>query len=219
MFRHIFARSASLGITLVLWSGASAFGGMYKTIGIDGNFDDWNDVPVLYSGTSGTGSPIDLAHVQIANDDNDLYIRITYHTAVNPNASPSVYLSFDTDNDTTTGYDIYGLHAVGAEASFVNDFGFDQRTGWNVGDLSASAGISPYSTVTTSQEYRITRALTYASDSAPVFDNDSFTLLVWTDGDPADATAAIPYSFAVVPEPTSLSVLALGAIALMRRRR
>ena len=120
--------SAAVITTLGLL-GASARAGTFKTIAIDGDFTDWAGVPVLASDPTGDGAPIDYGDVQIANDANNLYLRVTYRTAVNPNVSPSSFLSFDTDNNVATGFNIYGDNIVGAEASFQNDFGFEQRTG------------------------------------------------------------------------------------------
>ncbi len=196
----------------------AAFGGTFKTISVlDNDFSDWDDVPVVWTDPSGDGDPIDVATVQIANDDTHLYLRLTYHTAVNPNAWPSMMLAFDTDNNAATGFDIFGLGVVGSDAGFSNDFPFDQRTGFNVGGISAGAAISPYFTVTTSQEYAIARNITYVNDGATVF-GESFTLMFWVDGATvSDTSGAISYVFAV-PEPTALAGLGLGTLLLLRRR-
>lgn len=218
MFGHIRGQLASLGTALVLLCGSSALAGVYRTIAVDGQFDDWNGVPAAYTDAVNHGTTIDVASVQIANDEDYLYLRINYRNEVNPNAN-SITLAFDTDNNASTGFNIYGSGVVGSEFGYQNDYGFDQRTGFNVGGLSDGAAISPYFTNTTSQEYRIPRALTYSNDNALAFDHDSFTMMIWADGSPSYASGAIAYSFAAIPEPASLSALALGTLTLLRRRR
>ncbi len=205
--------------------GASwARAGTLATINIDGSFSDWAGVPVLLTDAADSTS-IDIAGVQIANDASNLYLRFTYHAAVNPNAagSGSLYLSFDTDNNTATGFNVYGIGTVGSEAAFSNDFPFDQRTGFNVGALSAAANIAPFAfgnpaATTTSQEYSIPRNLAFSPSGTPVF-GGSFTLMAWTDSASVDVTTGIPYTFAVVPEPTTALAVSMLAMACARRRR
>ena len=191
----------AIAASLTAMSGV-ARAGTYATINVDGAFSDWASVPVLTTDAV-DGSPIDLSTVQLANDNTNLYVRLTYNAATVPNGGPSVYLSFDADNSLSTGYDIYGLGAVGSDFAFVNDFPFrETSTNFNTGDsLSAGAAISPYAVSTTSQEYAIPRNLKYTSGALSgqnAFGN-SFTLLVWTDANPADATAGVPYTFALAP--------------------
>lgn len=197
--------------------------GTLATISVDGSFSDWAGVPVLLSDAADSAS-IDFADVQIANDASNLYLRLTYHSAVNPNAagSGSLYLSFDIDNSVATGFNIYGLNTVGSEAAFSNDFPFDQRTGFNVGALSAAAAIAPFAfgnpaATTTSQEYSIPRSLSFVNGGQNVF-GSSFTLMLWTDSTSIDTTAGIPYTFAAVPEPTSGGALSILLMAIARRR-
>jgi hypothetical protein len=195
------SRSAAVltaACAVVFGAGTAARAGTYANITIDGSYSDWATVPVAVTDPVGDGDPIDFGAIQIANDANNIYLHVHYNTAVNPNAGPSTFLAFDTDNNVNTGFDIYGLHTVGSEAGYQNDFPFDQRGGFNSGGISGAALISPYATSTTDQEYAIPRNATYTSDGQPVFANNSFTLMLWTDsGVVADTTAGIPYSFAI----------------------
>ena len=220
MSRHLTVVAAGLVSLVAL--GTQARAGTLADITIDGSFADWAGVPVLTTDAADS-TAIDIADVQIANDASNLYLRVTYHTAVNPNAAGngSIYLAFDTDNNLATGFNVYGMNVVGSEAGFSNDFPFDQRTGFNVGGLSAGASIAPFSfgvaaNTTTSQEYSIPRNLAFSTDNQPVFGN-SFTLMLWTDSSTSiDVTGGIGYTFAV-PEPASLAVLGLMALAMRRR--
>jgi hypothetical protein len=198
---------------------APAVAGTYKAITVDGDFTDWAGVPIVITDDAADASPIDVATVQIANDASNLYVRINYATPVNPNAGPSIFLAFDTDSNPATGYDIRGAGILGSEAGFQNDFPFDQRAGFNSGTVSAGAGISPYNTLTSSQEYSIARNITYGADGTSVFGN-SFRVLVYSDGSASNEITPVgSYTFALVPEPVSLgAALAAGAVFIRRRR-
>jgi PEP-CTERM motif len=207
----------------VLARNASA--GTYANITIDGSFSDWGSVPVAYTDASGDGSPTDLATIQIANDANNLYLRLTYYTAVNPQAGSGIFLAIDNDNNTATGFDVFGLGLVGAEAGWQNDFPFAQSNGvFNTGGglTGAAALISPYNTVTTEQEYSISRSATFTATGTPVFPGDTFTLLEYTVDGTADVAGPVQYTFATVPEPGTLTLVGFGlltVVGLVRSRR
>jgi hypothetical protein len=199
--------------------------GTYANITIDGNTADWAGVPVAYTDATGDASPIDIATIQLANDNNNLYLRLTYGTAVNPNSGSGVFLAVDNDNNPATGFDVYGLGLVGAEAGWQNDFPFAQSNGvFNTGGgITGGAGaISPYYTTTTEQEYAISRSATFTASGLPVFPGSSFTLLVYTVDGTADVAGPVPYTFAAVPEPASVTLVGLGllmVVGMVRGRR
>ena len=218
-------RSICAGAALAMFAAGAAHAGTAATITIDGDFADWAGIPVLANDPMGDATPIDVATVQLADDADNLYLRVTYHTPVNPNRGPSLFLAFDTDNNVATGFNIYGLNRVGSEAAFQNDFPFEQRTGFNSGPLNKPAIIAPVdfadaSSLFTAQEYSIPRDVGYTrAPFGPVF-SQSFTLLVWSDEPSAEATDGIPYTFATaVPEPMSLAALAAASLMAGRRRR
>lgn len=210
---HALALSALLGLT-----SSNALAGTYANISIDGSFSDWASVPVLVSDPSDS-TAVDIGDVQIANDDTNVYLRISYHGEVNPNTPASMYLAFDTDKNLASGYDIYGIGAVGSDVGFQNDFPFAQASGnFNIGvSLSSGASIAPYNVLLTSQEYSIPRNLQILPSGPTVFGGD-FNLMLWTDRGPIDVTSAMYYSFAAVPEPASLSLLGVVAAMAIRRR-
>ncbi len=161
---------------------ASAF---YANIVIDGDFSDWDNVPVAITDDPGdNGNGPDLASLQIANDESNLYLRIVYHSSVNPNQAgqPVTHLAVDNDSDVNTGFDVFSLGLIGSEAGWQNDFPFQQAPGvFNSGSISGgAAAIAPYNTATTSQEYAIPLDATFSA-GGDVFPNDTFRLLVYTD--------------------------------------
>lgn len=177
----------------------------YTHITVDGDFSDWINVPVLFTGTPDDGLPVGIRTVQMANDESNLYIRVTYYTTVNPNSASGMYLAFDTDNSIATGFDVYGLGRVGSEVGWQNDTPFAQSNGvFNAGAVTGgAAAIAPYNTFTSAQEYALPRSATYTSTGAPVFPGSSLTLLLYTtSGTINDVSGPIHYTFAAPPGAT-----------------
>ncbi len=182
--------------------------GTYRTITIDGSFYDWTGVPVMATATNGTsGATLDLASLSIANDASNIYLLITYNQPVNPNSGDgtNVYLAFDTDNHPATGFNVFGLNLIGSEVGFQNDGPFVQSNGvFNTGGtitnvLSGTGGnaaIAPFYSVTTTQEYAISRFLTHANGQ-PVFPGNTFTLAVYANPTPnIDMLGPVQYTCA-----------------------
>ncbi len=92
-------------------------------ITIDGLFDDWEPVPVLYQDMQSDGMSLDFADLKITYDNDFLFIYFSIHFGElllqNGNA---VHLYIDADNDSLTGLSIDG---IGAEL----DWTFGDRNG------------------------------------------------------------------------------------------
>lgn len=213
------------GFLMALLFAQPSSAGNYANIVIDDLYSDWAGIPLADSDPADTPGGIDIADVQVANDDTYIYLHITYHT---PN-SFNTYYSFDTDNNVATGFNIYGLNLVGSEAAWVNDFDFDQRAGFNIGTLKdgsgnpePAAGAALLSSFVNSseREVAIRRDTTFDPFVGPgaVFPGNTFTMLVWTDQ--GDVSHAISYTLAV-PEPNvfALGMLGVTGLATVFRRR
>ena len=228
------------GLALAACTAALASAGTYRTITIDGAFADWAGVPVLNSDGGDNFSGPDIADTQIANDSQYLYIRNTFTN----NLSLGTFVSIDVDQNSATGFNIFGLGLIGAEAGWQNDFGFTSATGvFNDGvgltgdffggghallDAFADSG---------SRELSVSLANARAGGGAATFPGSTIRLLVWTDkgtgadglpvgfpGDDGrnyDVSAVINYTLATVPEASSfaLTLSAIGGLAAIRRRR
>ena len=202
---------------------ATTHAGTYKTITIDNLYADWAGVPVLDSdGGDNVGGP-DIGDTQIANDDDNLYIRNTFPN----NDSMQLYIALDVDSNTATGYDIFGAGLVGSEAAWQNDFAFAQtNASFNSGGLSGDyfggghGLLTPFVDASPERELAISLDATFASSGLPVFPDGTFTILFWTDNG-FDVSAPITYTLAAIPEPTTAALAALTAIAtlLTRARR
>jgi hypothetical protein len=199
----------------------ASYAGTFATITIDDDYSDWTGVPVLDSdGGDNAGGP-DIGDTQIANDNDNLYIRNTFPN----NDAMQMYIALDIDSNTATGYDVFGAGLIGSEAGWQNDFAFAQATGvFNSGALSGDyfggghALLAPFADATASRELAISLDALFAADNSPVFPDGSFTLLFWTDNG-FDVSAPITYTLAVVPECSTFVLTSLAAIAVVWRRR
>ena len=90
----------------------------------EGEFDDWEPVPVLYTDASGdqlTGD-LDFGVLKIANDEKYLFIYFETAAEISLQNDNEIHLYLDTDNDENTGHAING---IGAELNFT----FGDRSG------------------------------------------------------------------------------------------
>jgi hypothetical protein len=96
-------------------------------------FDDWAAAGIPIATTDPVDNPglVDIFTVQIANDNDFLYLRVAYHDS----NSVGTFLGFDTDQDVFTGFDVFSLGFIGVELGYVNDFAFEQAAMvFNTGD-------------------------------------------------------------------------------------
>lgn len=204
----------------------TAHAGTYKTITIDGDFSDWADVPVLTTETPMAAGPVQFVSLSVANDGENLYMRVVYTAEVAVNyGGTNIYIGIDTDNNPSTGFDVYGLGIVGSEVAWENDYAFQQDNGvWNTeqGVTGGAAAISPYASTTIQQELSISLSATYTNGGSLVFPNDTIAIVFYTTTSEASLLGKGVYTFAI-PEPGhyAMGVSALAVIALLafRRRR
>lgn len=199
---------------------ASLLGGTFATINPDGDFSDWASVPIIATDSSGDGSPADFLQLQAANDDDYLYLRFTLASAAALNSEVQVFISIDNDNNTATGFDVYGLGLIGSEVAWQNDFPFQQSTGvFNTGGgvTDGAAGISPFFSTTDSQEIRISRNATFTTGGGSIFPNDTIGIAMYSNGTAADDfIGTATYTFAsAIPEPSSVILILSGFTALI----
>ena len=199
-------------------------GGVFLNISVDGSVADWNGVSPLYTGTD-DGHAKEIQQIFLANDDTYFYVRVDFFRETNPNELGGFYLGFDNDSNSATGFNVYGQGVVGTEGAYQNDFPFEQASGgvFNTGatfSAGAGAGISPYNVSTLTQEYRILRSVVIDTDNNQLlFPNSSFNFVAYFDDGNSEIAGPISYTFASVPEPSAIGLLALGAISFLARRR
>lgn len=201
----------------------TAWAGTFTNIAIDGAFADWAGVPVLDSDAADNAGSVDLADIQIANDNDNLYIRATYHGAL----AQSTFIAMDIDQDPNTGFDVFTLGLIGSEVSWQNDFGFEQFSGlFNAGSMAGPnfggghALMSPFGE-SSSREWSISLDALHGGGvygSGTIFPDDSFDILLYSDAGVGDVSSNISYTLAV-PEPTSVVLGLVGCCLLTSQRR
>ncbi|MGB1205485.1 MAG: T9SS type A sorting domain-containing protein [Chitinophagales bacterium] len=92
-------------------------------IALDGQFDDWDNFQNTYNDTPNDGSDIDFLSLEIANDQNYLYLFITTNDVFKLTEDNYISLYIDADNNFSTGYYING---IGAELEYY--FGYRDGT-------------------------------------------------------------------------------------------
>lgn len=178
-------------------------------------FDDWIGVPVAYSDPVDNvgnfeGRPfIDFADIQVANDDEFLYIHMTYHNE----SSFNTFIGIDVDQDTSTGYDLFDLGLIGSEVGYQNDFPFQQFSGvynLNVG-LTGGPLTNGGALIYTfwdqdgmDKEWAIPLDLGLGfaigdPASTVAFLNDSIDITVYTEEGAGDIIDVISYTLATAP--------------------
>ncbi|GAB4185669.1 MAG: hypothetical protein Kow00105_00010 [Phycisphaeraceae bacterium] len=216
----MFLSGASLVIAL---SALPARAGTFATINIDADYSDWAGIPVVASDPADNVGGVDFADVQIANDNDFLYIRNTYHAA----KSLSTFMGIDVDENLATGFDVFGLGLIGQDVGWQNDFPFTSQAGvFNDGQgmsgdfFGIGAGLLDQFIDSNSREMAISLSILRNIDNSPVFPDNTVRILFWTDSAGSgggDVTSVIDYELAV-PEPASLAVLMLAGLGVGRVR-
>ncbi len=205
--------------------GASAHAGTFATITIDDDHSDWAGIPVVDSDPADNAGSIDIATTQIANDNDFLYIRNTFHGSL----SLGLFTGIDIDEDSATGFNIFGLDLIGQDAGWQNDFPFtsgddvfNDGLGMSGEFFGSGAALLDAFVDSDEREMAISLDVILNEDGSPLFPDDTITILFWTDqsapnGAGGDVSGVIQYQLAV-PEPASLGLVSLLGLAGIRRR-
>ena len=180
---------------------------------IDSEFDEWTGVPVIYTSPPGTGAPgqIDFGQLQIANDQQFLFIRIELGKEIILQESNNLQLLIDADLNSSTGTSFNG---VGAELiwSFGQRSGLRQLSGQSTTIFHSDIRLRTAPTVSSSVfEFAIDR--TVQINGSALFPNSSIRVLLrdGTSGDRIPQNGQIvQYTFqsgTVDTSPTSFSRL------------
>lgn len=177
-------------------------------------FDDWIGIPTLAMdpvdnvGTDPiSGDPyIDFADVQLANNNDFLFVHISYHTTT----STGTYIAIDVDQDLLTGFDIYQLGVIGSDYSYLNDFAFYQIANVYNANVTLQGGpllnggalIWPFWDQNgPDKELAIPRDLFNTFTGELAFQQDTIDIMIYTDETQGlgDITDVITYTFEPAP--------------------
>lgn len=181
-------------------------------------FDDWSEIPIALSDPEDALFGTDVKDIQIANNDEFLFIHVTLHNTSDIDLN-NLFLAFDTDQDAATGFNVNGQSLMGSEVGFQADYPFQQdievfNTGvegvTEFGGSFIGLGLIfpfinfPDPFVGTQLEWAIPLDVAIGPDApgTPVFTSDTFDLNVYYSGLFLDETDdIITYTLAENPNP------------------
>ena len=181
-------------------------------------FDDWanSGIPVVDMDPEDNFGDLDIADIQVANDNDFIYIHASLHNA-SPISLSNLFLAFDNDQNKATGFDVLQIGELGSELGYQTDFPFAQYADVFNLNLSITGGpltnggalIFPFWTDAgapqgVGMEWAIPRdaVIQYPpalGGPAPAFPNPSFDFVVYTDQGLADISQVISYTLADAP--------------------
>ncbi len=210
----------------------SACAGTFQTITIDGNTSDWAGIAPAYTDEDGVNNPsgVDFQNVYLANDANYLYIRITLMQPADAITPGNTYIWLDNDNNPTTGFQPFGNPNFGSSLMIIGDQAYQEAGGgFNEGTLTgATVAYGAAAIPGTDFEFRIARSVTGVSGAfagVPLLDSSTIEVQLGTDSGTGDSLpswsnyGALSYTFAPVPEPTSVALAGLGLLFFVGRWR
>ncbi len=177
------------------------------TATIDGDTSEWAGVPVFATDAVDNAGSIDFTSMQIANDENFIYVRYVVNDSISSANFFGVYKSVDEDGDVATGFDIFSLGVVGAEASWQGDFPFENATDVFNTSNGINSAVNLMSSLQTSTgtldvEFAIDRSTFHTVGGASVFpaDGDQVAFALWTDQAAGDVIGGGVYTLAALSQ-------------------
>jgi hypothetical protein len=216
----------SLAIGIACACGASVWAqvyvpGTYKNITIDGSFGDWTGVPLAYTAAQGGNNAIQYNNVYIANDETNIYIRVTLYT---PRPGAFAFADYydnifvDADTNPATGFAVSGGgHDFGSEMLIQDGSGYQEKNGgFNEGGINGLGWAVAGSADGTDFEMQFSRNATYGSDGTPVISNSAIGLML--EGDTSNYTSVefappfggLIYTFESPPEPLTTNLVLIS---------
>jgi endonuclease/exonuclease/phosphatase family metal-dependent hydrolase len=78
---------------------------------LDGQVDEWSNSTHFINDEVGDGNTLDLIQLKALNDNNYLYLYLSFYEEINLNTNNNLVLLIDTDNNPATGFSMNGMGA------------------------------------------------------------------------------------------------------------
>ncbi|HEX3801191.1 MAG TPA: spherulation-specific family 4 protein [Verrucomicrobiae bacterium] len=198
--------------SLIVSNGPSS----YRKIILDGSFNDWTGLAPVYTAAIGPATTIQYENIYLANDESNLYIRVTlYSPRTNAFANSYDNIFIDADDDASTGYQVEG---IGSSLLIQSGNGYQEKNGgFNEGTVNNLGWTIARSADETDCELAVSRNAAYAADGSSIFSGNKIALLFQGDDashdnvEDAPPSGGIAYSFAT--SPTVLPPLSISCAA------
>jgi hypothetical protein len=135
-----------------------------SSIILDGSFEDWDGLPILFSNSPGDPVATDFKDCYAFNDADYIYLRLTLWEPSDM-TTPQNDIFVDTDNNPASGNTYWG----GSELLVEGGIGYQEKNGGFNEGLINGLNFLMANSGNTNYEFRLARAATYVSDGLPVF--------------------------------------------------
>jgi len=217
--------SASLQAGLLETQNNPVANGAITVVGGDNDRSDWVPVPSYLSDPSGDAPDIDFIGLQIAHDDTNVYLHLTFAAQTSPEFYGFKHnLFLDTDLDRATGYfGGGGFLSTGSDFLIQGGSYFD-FVGAAQGDFSWNflGAVVWDDFPTTDIEVKIPRAALGNPDAFDILLNASSQSPedYYPNGATGGATGDyFRYTINAIPEPSSAILVLLGGCLFLGKRR
>ncbi len=194
--------------TAALALAVSAFGGTFASIAVDGYTDDWYGIAPLGVDAADQSSGRDLKAIYVANDANNLYIRIESYNSIA--FSGNDLIGIDGDNTTATGFNLFATD-IGSDLLVAGASMYGQTTtNFNSGSATPSsvAAFYPWQAAT-NVEVAIPLNTQIPGDISQAFPGGLGSTIKIVVGDSSnwDVIGAADYTLATNPGPSPFTAV------------
>ncbi|MGE4290206.1 MAG: endonuclease/exonuclease/phosphatase family protein [Salinivirgaceae bacterium] len=170
---------------------------------LDGQNAEWTHSTHTINDEAGDGNMLDLLQIKALNDNNYLYLYLSFYEEINLNANNNLVLLIDTDNNPTTGLSMNG---IGAELQwhFGDKKGYVYLTGMDVVVRQSELGFRALPTVTSNKfEMAFNRNTTI--EGVSLFQNNTIKIQAYLDEPYGDMLPELGQTFSYVFDQTPVA--------------
>jgi endonuclease/exonuclease/phosphatase family metal-dependent hydrolase len=169
---------------------------------LDGLTNEWFNSTHIINDEVGDGNMLDLIELKALNDNNYLYLQLSFYEEINLNANNNLVLLIDTDNNAATGYSMNG---IGAELKwhFAKRSGYFYTKSDTIEVSQTELGFRALPTVTSNNfEMALNRDAVIAG--VALFQNNTIKIQTYLDEDYGDKLPETGQTFSYAIDQTQL---------------